>query len=59
MNNLKKELEFCYDEKVLRSLIYNKIDDYVIGRRWNDNECWIESKRIDVKELRDLFERMY
>ena len=37
----------------------NKIDDYVIGRRWNDNECWIESKRIDVKELRDLFERMY
>ena len=37
MNNLKKELEFCYDEKVLRSLIYNKIENGDIDINFGDD----------------------
>ena len=33
-----------------------KIDDYLAGRRWNETECWIEPKRIDVEELREIFD---
>jgi hypothetical protein len=34
----------------------DKTDDYVIGRRCNSEICWVESKRIDVSELREIFE---
>tara|TARA_R110000803_G_scaffold69537_1_gene131998 strand:+ start:109 stop:243 length:135 start_codon:yes stop_codon:yes gene_type:complete len=37
----------------------DRIDDYVMGRRWNESECWIEPKGIDVKELREIFDTKY
>ena len=36
----------------------DKIDDYLIGRRWNEKECWVESKRITVNELTKIFNEL-
>ncbi len=36
----------------------DKIDDYVLGRRWNDKECWIECKRISVNELKEIYNKL-
>ncbi len=37
----------------------DRIDDYVMSRRWNESECWIEPKGIDVKEQREIFDTKY
>ena len=37
----------------------DRIDDYVMGRRCNESECWIEPKGIDVEELREIFDTKY
>jgi hypothetical protein len=36
-----------------------KIDDYLVSRRWDENKCWIEPKRIKVKELIEIFETKF
>lgn len=37
----------------------DKIDDYVIGRRWSEDECWADCRRIEVEELKEIFESKY
>jgi hypothetical protein len=37
----------------------DKIDDYVIGRRWSEEKCWVELRRIGIEELKEIFESKY
>ena len=36
----------------------DRIDDYLIGRRWNDQVCWVEGKRLSVNELTNIFNEL-